>query len=557
LRPAESGEAGPGGRDRAHLAELVPAAKVWIKANPGAHTQPWDQKGFKYPGGGAVAPNIRQIATLAPMMLVNKTRGLYARPRERSWTSRSFDADGLDAALRAESRGLTSLMATKEAKGGHHHLLLRHASIKAGKVRPAGERWRARTSAVLGAGDDGLRHCLGACGKGLPTVLKDTALENAEKGKSYSVATGGQGHQARQHDAGSEGRPARPDHAATTDETYRDCDLINRAVFEDIELKEQVIPASFKMLKSDGIYGSNTSTAADLDPGRELPGPHAVIGLHFFSPVDKMKIVEIILGKKTSEQTLRKAYDYVQQIGYMPIVVNDSRGFFTSRVFGTFMDEGLQLLQGRHEPGGHRARGLEGGHAGGPAGGARRGVDGAVAQGLSHAQEARRTPGREEQRHRRAQHRHAGDQHGDVRAQTRRSPLWRPASYEYALTRQEAVERLVSVHAARCAGVDGRCSRTGCSTARPSKRLRCLDEGVPALRDRSQLGFNLRDRLPSPHRGALQFTRGIGIARFAARAAELAQRYGERFVIKEERVGKAASIDIVGGLNVINGLLPP
>src|SRR5258708_5445102 len=104
------------------------------------------------------------------------------------------------------------------------------------------------------------------------------------------------------------------------------------------------------MLKSDGIYGSNTSTLPISILAESCPDPTRFIGLHFFSPVDKMKIVEIILGKKTSEQTLRKAYDYVQQIGYMPIVVNDSRGFFTSRVFGTFMDEGLQLIQDGMNP---------------------------------------------------------------------------------------------------------------------------------------------------------------------------------------------------------------
>src|SRR5258706_12236700 len=137
---------------------------------------------------------------------------------------------------------------------------------------------------------------------------------------------------------------------ATTDETYRDCDLIIEAVFEDIDLKEQVVAASFKMLTSGGIYGSNTSTLPISILAESCPDPSRFIGLHFFSPVDKMKIVEIILGRKTSRETLRKAYDYVQQIGYMPIVVNDSRGFFTSRVFGTYLDEGLQLLQDGMNP---------------------------------------------------------------------------------------------------------------------------------------------------------------------------------------------------------------
>src|SRR3984893_6211475 len=110
------------------------------------------------------------------------------------------------------------------------------------------------------------------------------------------------------------------------------------------------MPTSFRMLNAGGIYGSNTSTLPISILAESSPDPTRVIGLDFFSAVDMVKIGEIIRGRKTSEETLRKAYDYVQQIGYMPIVVNDSRGFFTSRVFGTFMDEGLQLMQDGMNP---------------------------------------------------------------------------------------------------------------------------------------------------------------------------------------------------------------
>src|ERR1700736_2398985 len=152
FKPAQAIEIGLIDEVLATIEELVPAAKAWIKASPDAHTQPWDAKGYKYPGGGAVAPNIRQIATLAPMMLVNKTRGLMPAPEKILDIAVNSMRMGFDAALRAESRGLTSLMATKEAKAAITTFFFGMQAIKAGKVRPTGERWRARTSAVLGAG---------------------------------------------------------------------------------------------------------------------------------------------------------------------------------------------------------------------------------------------------------------------------------------------------------------------------------------------------------------------------------------------------------------------
>src|SRR6266404_2651031 len=300
LRPAEALKQGLVDEVVPTVAELVPAAKAWIKANPGAHTQPWDQKGFQYPGGGAVAPNIRQIARLAPMMLVNKTRGLMPAPEKILDLAVNSMRMGFDAALRAESRGLTALMATKEAKAAITTFFFGMQAIKAGKVRPAGERWQARTSAVLGAGMMGSGIAWAHAGKGLPTVLKDMTLEQAEKGKAYSVQLADKaikrGSMTQEAKAALLGLIT----PATTDETYRDCDIIIEAVFEDIELKEQVIPASFRMLGASGIYGSNTSTLPISILAESCPDPARFIGLHFFSPVDKMKIVEIILGRKTS-----------------------------------------------------------------------------------------------------------------------------------------------------------------------------------------------------------------------------------------------------------------
>jgi 3-hydroxyacyl-CoA dehydrogenase/enoyl-CoA hydratase/3-hydroxybutyryl-CoA epimerase len=545
LRPAEALKQGLVDEIVPTVAELVPAAKAWIKANPAAHTQPWDQKGFKFPGGGAVAPNIRQIATLAPMMLVNKTRGLMPAPEKILDIAVNSMRMGFDAALRSESRGLTSLMPTKEAKAAITTFFFGMQAIKAGKVRPAGERWRARKSAVLGAGMMGSGIAWAHAGKGLPTVLKDMTLEKAEKGKSYSVQLADKaikrGGMTQEEKVALLGLIT----PATTDEAYRDCDIIIEAVFEDIELKEQVIPASFRMLGASGIYGSNTSTLPISILAESCPDPTRFIGLHFFSPVDKMKIVEIILGRKTSEETLRKAYDYVQQIGYMPIVVNDSRGFFTSRVFGTFMDEGLHLIQDGMTPAAIERAAWKVGMPVGPLA-----VHDEVS--LELTRKAILT-------HRKLDER-LGVKSGigahntaTLAISTAMCELERGGRhygggfYGYAADGSKKLWSGLSRFKLRDAQVSMADAEDRLLYRQAIETLRCLDEGVLRSETEGNLGSIFAIGFPAHTGGALQFIRGIGTAHFAARAAELAQRYGERFVIKEsalERLRQSKSMEV-------------
>jgi 3-hydroxyacyl-CoA dehydrogenase / enoyl-CoA hydratase / 3-hydroxybutyryl-CoA epimerase len=536
LRPSEALKQGLVDELVPTVADLVPAAKAWIKTNPGAHTQPWDQKGFKYPGGGAVAPNIRQIARLAPMMLVNKTRGLMPAPEKILDIAVNSMRMGFDAALRAESRGLTALMATKEAKAAITTFFFGMQAIKSGKVRPAGERWQARTSAVLGAGMMGAGIAWAQAGKGLPTVLKDMTLEQAEKGKAYSVQLADKAIKRGSMTPEKKAALLRQITPATSDEAYRDCDLIIEAVFEDIDLKEQVIPASFKMLSSDGIYGSNTSSLPISILAESCPDPTRFIGLHFFSPVDRMKIVEIILGKKTSEDTLRKAYDYVQQIGYMPIVVNDSRGFFTSRVFSTFMDEGLQLMHDGMNPVAIERAAWKVGMPVGPLA-----VHDEVSMELSR--KAILT-------HRKLDER-LGVKSGigaynsaSVAISAAMCELKRGGRhygggfYEYGADGSKKLWSGLSQFKLRDAQVSMADAEDRLLYRQAIETLRCLDEGVLRSETEGNLGSIFAIGFPAHTGGALQFVRGIGIARFAARAAELAQRYGERFAIKESALAK-------------------
>ena len=199
---------------------------------------------------------------------------------------------------------------------------------------------------------DGGRYCLPTAIKGVPVVLKDVSVENAEKGKAYSQKLLDKKVSQGRMTAEKRDQVLSLITATASVEDLKGCDLIIEAVFENQELKAKVTQEAEAFLAEGGVMASNTSTLPITGLANASKDQANFIGLHFFSPVDKMQLAEIIKGKNTSAETLAKAYDYVQQIGKIPIVVNDSRGFFTSRVFGTFVQEGLRLL---HE-GVHPAR---------------------------------------------------------------------------------------------------------------------------------------------------------------------------------------------------------
>ncbi|MEM6662118.1 MAG: 3-hydroxyacyl-CoA dehydrogenase NAD-binding domain-containing protein [Pseudomonadota bacterium] len=516
--------------------ELIPAAKAWIKANPGAHTQPWDQKGFTYPGGGPTAPNIRQIAAGAPTMLYNKTRGLHPGPEKILDIAVNSMRMGFDSALRAESRGLAYLLSGPHSKAAISTFFFGMQAIKGGKVRPEGDKWKASSSAVLGAGMMGGGIAWAQASRGLPTVLKDMEMAKAEQGKAYSAGLVekrvGRGQMTEEQGA------ALMDLIRPTDaDDYDGTDLIVEAVFENIDLKEKVIAETFEKLGAGGIYGSNTSTLPISILAEACPDPSRFIGLHFFSPVDKMKVVEIIMGEKTSEETLRKGYDYVQQVGYTPIVVNDSRGFFTSRVFGTFLDEGFQLLRDGMNPVAIERAAWKAGMPVGPFD-----IQDQVSQELSR--KVRETHKMLDER--------LGVESGFGKYNTasaeivdqmcdmgRRGRNWDKAGcYDYpadgpkrlwdGLTQFQKGNKDIAVEDA----VDRILYRQSIEA------LRCLDENVLRTEVEGNVGSIFAIGFPAHTGGALQFCHFTGLDKFKARADELAAEYGERFTVTDAMMAK-------------------
>ncbi len=330
------------------LEELLPAAKAYIMANKGsdeAAVQPWDSKGYRIPGGAINSPKNAQLAVMAPAMLTQKTRGLM--PQMTAAMDVAFQASMLDidTALRIEGREFTRIATNSVAKNMISTFFFQLNKINGGASRPQNQAKNlTRKVGILGAGMMGQGIAYVSAMAGIEVVLKDISQDAADKGKAYSQkllekrVTRGQMDQAKAN--------AVLDLILATDnnEDLQGCDLIIEAVFENIGLKHNITKEIEPYLSSDGFWGSNTSTLPITELAQASVKPENFIGIHFFSPVDKMPLIEIICGEQTSDEALAKAFDYTMQIRKTPIVVNDSLGFFTSRTFGTYLDEAAHLL---------------------------------------------------------------------------------------------------------------------------------------------------------------------------------------------------------------------
>jgi 3-hydroxyacyl-CoA dehydrogenase/enoyl-CoA hydratase/3-hydroxybutyryl-CoA epimerase len=323
---------------------MLESAVNWIKENPTA-IQPYDEKGYKVPGGKPKHPGLAKMLPIAPAMVRAKTKGTLPAPESILAVMVEGLQVDIDTAMRIESRYFVELVCSQVAKNMIGTFWYQMNEIKAGAARPDKfERKKVKKLGVLGAGMMGAGIAYSSALKGIDVVLKDVSLENAEKGKAYSQNIVDK--KLAKGRLSQEKRDALLANILPTDNTQQlaGCDLVIEAVFENRELKAKVTQEAETQLSSSAVFASNTSTLPITGLAEASKKAENFIGLHFFSPVDKMPLVEIICGERTSDETLALAYDYVQQIGKTPIVVNDSRGFYTSRVFGTFANEGIAML---------------------------------------------------------------------------------------------------------------------------------------------------------------------------------------------------------------------
>jgi 3-hydroxyacyl-CoA dehydrogenase/enoyl-CoA hydratase/3-hydroxybutyryl-CoA epimerase len=313
-------------------------ALAWIADHPDA-MQPWDRKDYKMPGGTPSHPKIAAALVVAPAVLAQKTRGLYPAAQAILETMVEGAMVDYDTATRIESRKLAKTMVSQTTKNMVSAFFFDMNAIRSGKSRPAGfPKWKPSKIGVLGAGMMGAGIAHAAASRGIACVLKDVSIDKACAGFEAVRKVSSRIDESQQAALLNLITPT----AAAAD--LKGCDLIIEAVFEQRELKATVTREAEPMLAAGGVFASNTSTLPISSLATASARPEKFVGLHFFSPVHKMKLVEIIRGARTDDETVARAFDVVTALGKLPIVVNDSRGFFTSRVFGTFVMEGATML---------------------------------------------------------------------------------------------------------------------------------------------------------------------------------------------------------------------
>jgi 3-hydroxyacyl-CoA dehydrogenase/enoyl-CoA hydratase/3-hydroxybutyryl-CoA epimerase len=401
-------------------------------------------------------------------------------------------------------------------------------AIKGGQSRPKDvPRYQPKKVGVLGAGMMGSGIAYAQATKGIATVLKDVSVEAAEKGKAYTTKLTQKRVDKGQMSAEKQQGILNLITPTASAADLKGCDLIIEAVFEQRELKAMVTKEAEPMLAECGFFASNTSTLPISGLAQASAKPQKFVGIHFFSPVDKMKLVEIIRGKDTDDETIARAYDYVQALGKLPIVVNDSRGFYTSRTFGTFVMEGAAMLgEGIPAPVIENAA-MQAGMPVGPLA-----VLDETALSLSvHVLEQTRIDFQKE-----------GQQYvatpGETLVEQMVKKHNRPGRaagggfYEYPEGGKKHLwPQLRALYEKPGAGWDLQDVKDRLLYRQAVETARCLAEGVLTSVHDGNIGSIFGIGFPAWTGGALQFVYGMGVDAFEARCAELAARYGSGFVL--------------------------
>ncbi len=508
--------------------EVVPAAKAWIKANPEAHTQPWDAKGYKMPGGTPASPALAAILPSFPSLLRTQLKGA-PMPAPRAILAAAVEGAQVDfdTASRIESRYFTELVTGHVAKNMIQAFFFDLQAINAGGSRPEGIGKTPITKiGVLGAGMMGAGIAYVSAKAGFNVVLKDVTIEAANKGKSYSEKLEAKAlERGRTTEEKSKALLGRITPTADPND-FAGVDFVVEAVFENQELKHKVFGEIEDIVEPNAILGSNTSTMPITGLASGVKRQDDFIGIHFFSPVDKMPLVEIIKGEKTSDEALARVFDYTLAIGKTPIVVNDSRGFYTSRVIGTFINEALAMLGEGVEPASIEHAGSQAGYPAPPlqlsdelnmelmhkiATATRKGVEDAGGTHVPHPAEAVVEKMIEIGRPSRLSG--AGFYEYTDGKRTRLWPGLRETFKSGSSTPplQDMIDRMLFAEAL--------------------ETQKCFDEGVITTTADANIGSIMGIGFPPWTGGAAQFITGYpgGKAAFVARAKELAARYGDRF----------------------------
>jgi 3-hydroxyacyl-CoA dehydrogenase / enoyl-CoA hydratase / 3-hydroxybutyryl-CoA epimerase len=513
----------------ADAAGLRGKALAWIATNPAAQ-HPWEAKDYKIPGGTPANPKISAALSVAPAMLKKQTRGLYPAPEAILACMVEGTQVDLETAFRIESRYLAKLMTGTNAKAMINTLFFDMNAIKSGQSRPKGVgRFRPAKVGLLGAGMMGAGIAYAQASKGIATVLKDVSQDKAEAGKAYSSKiTAPRVEKGRMTAAEQSALLSR---ITATDQVAElaGCDLIIEAVFERRDLKAKVTQEAEPLLAPGGFFASNTSTLPISSLATASDRPEKFIGIHFFSPVDKMKLVEIIRGKQTDDETVASAFDYVQALGKVPIVVNDARGFYTSRTFGTFVMEGAAMLGEGIPAAAIENAGIQAGMPVGPLA-----VLDETALSLSvHVLDQTRTDFTAEGKTYTATP-------GELLVERMVKELKRPGRaagggfYDYPTgpgAKKHLWPELKPLFEKPGAAWDIHELKDRLLYRQAVETARCLSEGVLTTVHDANIGSIFGIGFPAWTGGAMQFIYGMGIDAFVSRCGELAKKFGPGFTL--------------------------
>ncbi len=325
--------------------QLFSRAKEWVlSATETDIVKPWDQKGWKMPGGAPYHPAGFMTFVGASAMVNGRTQGVY--PAAKALLSAIYEGAlvPFDTALRIEARWFTSVLMEPSSSAMIRSLFLNKQALEKGANRPEAPDQRVKKLGILGAGMMGAGIAYVSARAGIEVILIDQSQGAADKGKGYSESLLDKGVQRRKVTPERKNEVLKRITTTTDYNTLADCDLVVEAVFEDPGVKAEVTLKAETASPEDAIFATNTSTLPISELARSSKRANQFIGIHFFSPVDKMMLVEIIKGKKTGDRAVAKALDFVRQIRKTPIVVNDARFFYANRCIIPYINEGIRMI---------------------------------------------------------------------------------------------------------------------------------------------------------------------------------------------------------------------
>ena len=329
--------------------ELLSAAKAWVLSEPSI-VKPWDEKGYKMPGGAPYHPAGFMTFVGASAMVNGKTKGVY--PAAKALLSAVYEGAlvPFDTAIKIEARWFTHVLMNPSSEAMIRSLFINKEALEKGANRPAVDDQTVKKVGVLGAGMMGAGIALVSALAGIEVVLIDREQEAADKGKAYTTAYMDKGIKRKKVTEERKDAVLGLINATTDLDALQGCDLIVEAVFEDVGVKAEMTKKVEAIVGEDCIFATNTSTLPITELAKASKRPEQFIGIHFFSPVDKMLLVEIIKGKETGDRAVAKSLDFVRQIRKTPIVVNDERFFYANRCIIPYINEGIRMVKEGVEP---------------------------------------------------------------------------------------------------------------------------------------------------------------------------------------------------------------